>query len=216
MSRAIAAAHRSRLDLALFDFDSTITTRDTFAEFIRFAAPRSRHLWGGPLLAPLAMGYRMGWVSGHLLRASAVRVGLGGVPLAVAQAHGERFAEEVLATIERPEIMARIAWHRERGDDIMVVSGALDLYLAPWCRSHGLRWLCSELEVAQDRLTGRYRGEQCVADAKRQRVLGAVDLARYAAIHAYGDSPDDHAMLRMAQHAHYRGQPWVDPKQGTT
>lgn len=204
------------MDLALFDFDSTITTRDTFAEFIRFAAPRSRHLWGGPLLAPLAMGYRMGWVSGHLLRASAVRVGLGGVPLAVARAHGERFAEEVLATIERPEIMARIAWHRERGDDIMVVSGALDLYLAPWCRSHGLRWLCSELEVVEDRLTGRYRGEQCVADAKRQRVLGAVDLARYAAIHAYGDSPDDHAMLRMAQHAHYRGQPWVDPKQGTT
>lgn len=199
------------MDLALFDFDSTITTRDTFAEFIRFAAPRSRHLWGGPLLAPLVMGYRMGWVSGHLLRASAVRVGLGGIPLQQAQAQGERFAHEVLRTIERPECMAHIDWHRSRGDHILVVSGALDLYLGPWCRVHGLAWLCSELETAHGRLTGRYRGEQCVADAKRKRVLGAVDLGQFRAIHAYGDSPDDHAMLRLAQHPYYRGEPWVDP-----
>lgn len=202
------------MDLALFDFDSTITTRDTFAEFIRYAAPRWRVPWGVPLLAPLALGYRRGWVTGHLIRASAVRVGLGGMPLEVAQDRGARFSDEVLATIERPEVMARIAWHRARSDEILVVSGALDLYLAPWCRRHGLRWLSSELEVANGRLTGRYRGEQCVADAKRKRVLAAVDLAAYGAIHAYGDSPDDHAMLRMAQHAHYRGEAWVDPRAG--
>lgn len=200
------------MDLALFDFDSTITTRDTFAEFIRFAAPRARLRWGGPLLAPLALGYRAGWVSGHLIRASAVRLGLGGMPLAQAQAHGERFASEVLCTIERPQCMERIAWHRARGDEVLVVSGALDLYLAPWCRGHGLRCLCSELEAVDGRLTGRYRGEQCVADAKRERVLASTDLGRFDAIHAYGDSRDDHAMLRLAQHPHYRGKPWSDPR----
>lgn len=200
------------MDLALFDFDSTITTRDTFADFIRFAAPRRRRAWGGPLLAPLALGYRLGWVSGHAIRASAVRVGLAGMPAARARAHGRRFADQVLARILRPQAMARIDWHRARGDRVVVVSGALELYLAPWCEAHGLEWLCSRLDECQGRLTGRYLGEQCVADAKVARVRAAIDTEGYRAIHAYGDSPDDHAMLRLAQHAHYRWQPWVDPE----
>jgi phosphatidylglycerophosphatase C len=80
------------LHLALFDFDSTITTRDTFADFIRFAAPRSRRWLGMVLLTPLLLVYRAGLVSGHLLRASAVRVGLRGLSLTRAQALGEQFA----------------------------------------------------------------------------------------------------------------------------
>lgn len=196
------------MDLALFDFDGTITTRDTFADFIRHAAPRSRRLWGNALLLPLLVGYRLGAVSGHLLRASAVRVGLGGLPEAEAHARGERFAGEVLETLLRPEVMARIDWHRRRGDRVIVVSAALDLYLAPWCRRHGLELLCSRLAVQGGRLSGAYLGPQCVAEEKARRVQAALQLGDYAQIHAYGDSPDDHALLRLAHHASYRGQPW--------
>lgn len=197
------------MDLALFDFDSTITTRDTFAHFIHYAAPPARRWWGHPLLLPVFVGYRMGVVSGHVIRASAVRVGLSGVPLTHASAKGEQFAHEVLEQILRAEVMARIDWHRQRGDRVLVVSGALDLYLAPWCRRHGLEYLCSSLAVRDGRLTGAYLGAQCVAEEKAQRVCRSLRLQDYAAIHAYGDSPDDHAMLRLAQHAHYRGQPWA-------
>lgn len=196
------------MDLALFDFDSTITTRDTFAEFIRYAAPRSRQLWGNALLLPVFVGYRLGAVSGHVIRASAVRVGLSGLPVDEAHAHGERFASEVLETLLRPEVMARIDWHRERGDRVIVVSGALDLYLGPWCRRHGLEVLCSHLAARAGRLSGAYLGPQCVAEEKARRVRAALRLEDYAAIHAYGDSRDDHALLRLAHHASYRGRPW--------
>lgn len=196
------------MDLALFDFDSTITIRDTFADFIRYAAPPSRRLWGNALLLPVFVGYRLGIVSGHVIRASAVRVGLAGLPEAEARACGERFASEMLETLLRPEVMARIDEHRQRGDRVVVVSGALDLYLEPWCRRHGLEVLCSTLAVHQGRLTGAYRGAQCVAEEKARRVRAALTLTHYAAIHAYGDSPDDHALLRLAHHASYRGQPW--------
>jgi phosphatidylglycerophosphatase C len=60
--------------------------------------------------------------------------------------------------------MARIAWHRSRGDRIVVVSGALDLLLAPWCRQHGLEYLCSTAETHEGILTGAYFGPQCVAE----------------------------------------------------
>ncbi len=197
------------MNLALFDFDSTITTRDTFADFIRFAAPRSRQWWA-VALAPLLAGYRMGWVSGHVLRASAVRAGLRGLSLKHVQTLGEHFAADVLSQIERPEAMARIEWHRARGDHIVVVSGALDLLLAPWCRRHGLQYLCSSLETKQGMLTGAYQGEQCVAEEKARRVRAAFALAEYTDISAYGDSSDDFALLRLAHHRYFRWQPWQD------
>jgi phosphatidylglycerophosphatase C len=57
--------------------------------------------------------------------------------------------------------------------------------------------------------TGRYEGAQCVAEEKACRVRAAINLASFNQIYAYGDSPDDYAMLRLAHQAIYRWRPWV-------
>ena len=41
------------MNLALFDFDGTITTREMLPDFFRLAIPRRRRLAGQVLLAPL-------------------------------------------------------------------------------------------------------------------------------------------------------------------
>ena len=114
------------MDLALFDFDGTLTTRETFPDFMRYAVARPRLIAGGVLLAPVVFGYRRGWVGGNPTRASIVQVGLRGVDAARLRAQGEAFAREVLPGVLRPEAMARLAWHRDRGDRVVVVSGGLD------------------------------------------------------------------------------------------
>lgn len=200
------------MNLALFDFDGTITTRETFADFIRFATPPMRLRLGTAVLAPLIVGYRLGWVSGNRMRSSAVRAGLSGMPLERVREDGERFTDEVLMRLQRSDVMSRIAWHQARGDRVVVVSGALDLYLAPWCSRHGLELICSRLEVRDGRLTGRYLGAQCVAEEKPRRIRESIDLGRYAEIYAYGDTRDDFAMLRLAKHADFRGRVWKDPE----
>lgn len=195
------------MDLALFDFDGTITTRETFGDFMRVAVPPRRLALGRVVLAPLVAGYRLGLVPGTATRAAIVRFGLAGVPLATTEAHGAALAAEVLPALVRPEAAARIDWHRGRGDTVVVVSGGFDLYLEPWCRANGLELLCSSLEHRDGRLTGRYRGAQCVLGEKARRVRERYDLDRYARIHAYGDTPEDRDLLALAHERHYRGQP---------
>lgn len=192
-------------DLALFDFDGTLTTRETFPDFMRYAVARPRLIVGGVLLAPVVFGYRRGWVAGNPTRASIVQVGLRGVDAARLRAQGEAFAHEVLPGVLRPEAMARLAWHRDRGDRIVVVSGGLDVYLAPWCAAQGVELLCSGLAERDGRITG-YAGAQCVGEEKVRRVRALCDPQAYAAIHAYGDTHEDQAMLAMAHHRTYRGQ----------
>ena len=75
------------MNLALFDFDGTITTRETFPDFMRFAVAPRRRVLGTVLLAPLIAGYRLGVVSPIRVRDRIVDFGLRGVAeAAVAQA----------------------------------------------------------------------------------------------------------------------------------
>jgi phosphatidylglycerophosphatase C len=192
------------MNLALFDFDGTITDREMLPAFVRFAVPPARlRVWSW-LLAPWVIGYRLGWVSGVSIRAKIARFGFRGMPVADYRAAGEFFARDVLPSVLRPEAMARIDWHRARGDTVVVVSGAYDVYLAPWCREHGLGLICSSLEILDGRLTGRYAGAQCVGEEKARRVREQYALSSFDAVHAYGDTPEDAALLALADERWFR------------
>ncbi|WP_114241520.1 HAD family hydrolase [Dyella sp. C9] len=194
------------MNLALFDFDGTITTREMFRPFLEFAVPRRRLAWGGAVLAPMVAGYKAGLVSSNLMRASALRFGLTGMAAEHASGQGRRFATEVLSQVLRPHAMERIRWHKAQGDRVVVVSGGLDVYLSHWCRLHALELVCSEVAVKDGRLTGRYRGAQCVGMEKPRRVRAAYDLAEYARVYAYGDTHEDLDLLQMAHHRYYQWQ----------
>lgn len=68
------------MSLALFDFDGTITTRETMPDFVRRSVSRRRLLVGQLLLAPLVLGYKIGILSGTLIRRVIVRFAYSGIP----------------------------------------------------------------------------------------------------------------------------------------
>lgn len=196
------------MNLALFDFDGTLTVREMMPDFMYAAVAPTRLAIGRVVLAPLVLGYRAGWVSGNRVRAGIVDFGFRGVPEARLQAAGMMFANDVLPGALRADAMARLQWHRDRGDTVAVVSGGLDIYLSHWCETQGVDLLCSHLEVRKEHMTGRYRGAQCVGEEKVRRIRERYDLPRYERIHAYGDTHEDHEMLGLAHEAWYRGEPW--------
>lgn len=195
------------MDLALFDFDGTITTHETMPAFVRATVSRPRLLAGYLLLWPVILGYKLGVVSGSRVRAAIVRVAYAGEPAAWLRERGEAFARDYLDHHLRPEAMRRIEWHRARGDALLVVSGGLGVYLRPWAEAHGLALVCSELERRGDRLAGRYAGQQCVGEDKARRVAERFDLSAFERIHAYGDTAEDAQLLAMATDRFYRTMP---------
>ena len=217
------------MDLALFDFDGTITDGDGFLPFIHAAVSRPRALAGTLWLSPLIAGYRAGWVSASRIRQSIAWVAFRGRPHAELAALGEHYAAHVLERRVRSEARERIAWHQARGDRVVVVSASLDCYLAPWCRAHGLELICSELELQAGVCTGRYHGGDCTGLEKARRVRERYELGRYEQVFAYGDTPEDNELLALAQRRFFRWQeltpepsagssglpaPWIAPRVG--
>jgi HAD superfamily hydrolase (TIGR01490 family) len=194
------------MSLALFDFDGTITTHETMPEFVRLSISKRRLLIGQILLAPLVVGYKIGVVSGTSVRAAVVRFGYSGASVPAFEAAGRDFAKSYLPNVLRPEAMQRIAWHKAQGHKVVVVSGGLDSYLAPWCQEHGLDLICSALQHRGGVLTGRYLGRQCVLAEKARRVRERYDLGVHTTIYAYGDTPEDHDLLRLATRRYFRWQ----------
>lgn len=193
------------MNLALFDFDHTITRADTYSRFLYSIARPGEARRGKLALAPWLIGYRIGVVSATAIRARATRLAFHGRSGNEIAACGQRYAYEVLPGLLRPKMMQRIAWHRDHGDRIVVVSGSLDSYLQPWCSQHGLELICNALESEDGQLTGRYHPVDR-ATAKAKHIRAQYDLGAYPEIYAYGDSSEDHEMLALAQHRWFRGR----------
>lgn len=193
------------MDLALVDFDHTVTRCDSYGRFLRSVATPAQQAGARWNVGPWVLGYRLGLVSAAALRTRVTAMVFTGRALAEVDAAGARYASEVLPGLVRPEMMARIATHRARGDTVVLVSGSLDLYLRPWCRHHGLELVCNRLEAVDGVLTGRYadgdRGPHKAADIRSR-----YDLSRYRRIHAYGDSREDRPMLALAHERWWRGR----------
>lgn len=194
------------MDLALFDFDGTISDREMFVAFLEHAVKPRRLALCKLALAPLVVGYQWGWISADRIRAVAVRAGLSGEVVADVEERAKSFGTSVLPHTVRPIALQRIRWHQSRGDKIVVVTGALEVALQPWCTTHQVELLGSVLAQRGGKFTGKYLLPQCLREHKVSRVTERYDLSQYEAIHVYGDTPDDFAMLEIANHGYYKWQ----------
>jgi phosphatidylglycerophosphatase C len=191
------------MNLALFDFDGTITEVPTYPDFVWMAIRPRRKLWAVPLLSPLIVGYRCGVVSDELIRKWISRFGFVGEDPARVRRAGEQYAAQVLPGMMRSMALERIAWHRAQGDRVVVVSASLDAYLEPWCRSLGVEVICTRLEIRNGRLTGRYVDGDCTRDEKSRRIRQHYQLDDYEVIYAYGDREEDREMLNLASRRYF-------------
>ena len=185
--------------IAAFDFDGTLVAGDSLPRYLsrlvgrrRFASILSAS--GPAMLAGYRLAGRDGAKAALLLRAVA------GVEAERAVEVGESFAE-VLAGEIRPAMAERIAWHRDNGHNLVLVSASLGLYLKPFGRLTGFdEVIATALEVGpDDRLTGRLLGKN-VRAAQKAVLLKELIGSDPAILWAYGDSRGDHEMLAMADH----------------
>ncbi|WP_290891516.1 HAD family hydrolase [Arenimonas sp.] len=197
-------------DLALFDFDGTLTRGETFPPFVRSVVPAERLRWGRWRLAPLVAGYRLGLVSGTRIREAVVARGLTGMAASRFESAAAEWARDRLPALLRPAALARLRAHRDRGDTVRIVSGNFECLLSPWAATEGVVAYGSRLEARDGRLTGRYAGPQCVLEHKVWRIRAELDLTRFDRIHAYGDTPEDRPMLLLADVAHYLPRGWPE------
>lgn len=198
--------------VAAFDFDGTVTDRDSMFPFLRYAAGRTRYCWHMASQLPTLAGYLLGRVDNNTAKERVLTRFFAGVPVAALNTVGRRFAEEVLPGMVRPAALERLAWHRSLGHRCVLISASLQLYLQPWADSAGFDAVIgSQFELAGGRyVTGRLADGNCHGAEKVKRLLELVGGRETFRLFAYGDSRGDHELLDSADWAYYRTMPPVE------
>jgi len=190
--------------IVAFDFDGTLTARDSFTAFLAWRVGRGRHLAGLARLAPALVGY-LGDRDRGRLKAAAVAEFLAGLPRQAVEQEAQAFARATSAALLRPDALE--TWRRwgAQGALRLIVTASPELTVGPFARDLGADALIgTRLAVdAEDQITGALAGENCRAEQKviRLREMFGPDV-RLAA--AYGDTSGDVAMLAIADERGYR------------
>jgi phosphatidylglycerophosphatase C len=192
------------LALALFDFDGTISFRDSFGDFIRYAVGPFRFWLGIACLVPVVAAFLFGIVRAWRAKELMAIYFFGGWDAAEFKRVTNEYARQRLPQIVRPVALEYIAKHKKAGDTIVVVTASIDLWLKGWCESQGVDLIATGLEVREGRITGRFSTRNCSGQEKVRRIEERYNLSKFDRIYAYGDNPADRPMLKLAHEKYYR------------
>lgn len=191
--------------VAAFDFDGTITQRDTLAGFVAAACSPGRLVTSVATSLPAMV--RGAFADDHRDRAKELVVGraLRGRHVDELTVLGERYAERLVGRC-RFDTLAAIEWHRERHHRVVIVSASLVYYLRPMARHLGVDHVIGvEMALDDDGVaTGRFVGPNVRGHEKVRRLnehLTAESIGGEVEVWAYGNSAGDAAMLQRADHA---------------
>lgn len=195
--------------VAAFDFDGTLTHRDTMFPFLLHVAGWSAFVRHVVILAPTLAGYGLGIIRNDVAKARVFTRFLSGMNMVELQHQAEQFAAQKLPGLLRAGAMRRFDWHKKQGHRCVVISASLELYVRPWALSAGFDdVLASRLETGGDGcLTGKLSGENCFGVEKVRRLEALLGARDGYVLYAYGDSRGDRELLSGADHAYYRRVP---------
>lgn len=191
--------------IAFFDFDGTVTTKDTMLVFFKYAKGDWAFRLYFLLLSPVLVLYKLKLLPGQTAKEITLRVMFRGTAREDFVRRGKAFCAEKIDPILRPKAMERLNWHRGMGHEVWIVSASAQEWLRPWADANGIPLICTSLQYdAEDRLTGRIDGLNCNGDEKVRRIREKIDLSAYDTVYAYGDTYGDRPMLAMATHAEFK------------
>jgi phosphatidylglycerophosphatase C len=203
------------IHVAAFDFDGTLTLRDTLGPFLIRSLGWPRFLWSLCLCAPWLLAYGLRLMSNHRAKARLLQVSLAGRNQAQAECHAQDFVKHDLPGQWRVWGLQQLVQHQKAGHRCVIVSASPGIYLHAVGMSLGVdAVLCTEMEVQEGRYTGRMTTPNCHGEQKVARLqawltqyYGAAPADR-PVLHAYGDTKGDLPMLRLTDQAWYREKRW--------
>lgn len=206
-----------------FDFDETLTTKDTLLEIIRYKAGTWRLLWGFLLYSPILVLMKLhlypNWKAKQLIFTHF----FGGMSTRTFNLLCQDFAKE-RSNLLRPDMIALVGRAVEDKKKVFIVSASIDNWVRPFFATLGIgevEVLGTKVEEKDGCLTGRFSTANCYGAEKVRRISKALssksdeekpsgeakkpalsfDRSRYH-ITAYGDSRGDKEMLAFADEGH--------------
>lgn len=192
--------------IAAFDFDNTLTDRDSLIPFLI-------RLKGFPyaslqftLLTFSFIRFLLGSLSRQHTKEQVLERFIKDKSLSDLESFSREYAFDQLDRYVKPDALQKMKWHQAQGHRCILISASLEIYLKPWAERHGFETvLGSRLETTASGFpTGKLIGLNCWGEEKVRRLIEYAGPKENYVLYAYGDSKGDQPLLDMADHSFYK------------
>lgn len=184
-----------------FDFDGTLTTKDTLLEFIRFAKGTLAFGLGflryTHLLVLMKLGGYPNWKAKQKVFAHFFK----GMSIDDFDALCQEFAASSKHLL-RPKGIEAINKAQSEGSEVLIVSASIDNWVQPFFAN--VKVLGTQIEVVDGKLTGRFLTKNCYGQEKVNRILTLHPNRQDYHLTAFGDSRGDKELLAWADESYFK------------
>jgi len=191
--------------IAFFDFDGTITKKDTFSDFMVFLIGRWGYLTGLVLNSKILILYFLNFKSASEAKEALLRYYLKGKSAAVLCKKADLYVENRFKKIVRKSAINEINKHLHLGHDVVIVTASPYLWTLPFAKRLKVSLISTQIEVDKNGFyTGNFNGKNCNGHEKAVRIKCEYNLDEYRQIFSYGDSLGDGPMLELSDFSFYK------------
>lgn len=190
--------------IAFFDFDGTITRKDTLFEIVRFQKGNIHLYLGLMQLSPWLIGMKLGLITNAAAKEKMLSHFFKNTPLEDFQKKCDRFIEKRLPLLVRRNALEEIKKHLQNGVTVVVVTASAGNWMEGWCQKMNINCIATRLEVKDNKITGKINGRNCNGIEKVNQIRAHFDLSGFDTIFAYGDTKGDKEMLSLATFSFYK------------
>lgn len=190
--------------IAVFDFDGTITKKDTFVDFLIFSFGKiefyktlAKYAFHGFLYAiGIYPNYRYKeLIFGHFFKNKSFDE---------VKILGDRYAKQRISEICYAQALEKIEWHLQHQHQLVLLTASPDI----WIKSSGLATkftiIATEFELINNVYTGKIKGKNCHGKEKIPRLLEKFDINNFQETYGYGDSKADLFFINLMKHQFYK------------
>ena len=184
-----------------FDFDGTLTTKDTLIEFIRYAKGSMALGLGFLRYAHLLVLMKLGLYPNYKAKQKVFAHFFKNTTLDDFNALCKAFAASS-SHLLRPNAIEAIDQAIKEESEVVIVSASIDNWVQPFFSQ--VKVVGTQIEVIDGKLTGRFLSKNCYGQEKVNRILSLYPNRQDYHLTAYGDSRGDKEMLAFADESYFK------------
>ena len=187
--------------IVAFDFDGTLTTKDTLIAFIRYACGFRAFVMGFLRYLPQLVLMKLGFYPNYKAKQKVFAHFFKGMTIEAFNELCQRFAHDNMHLL-RSQGIKTLMQAQDDGAEVVIVSASIDNWVQPFFAD--VTVLGTQIEVENGVLTGRFLTNNCYGQEKVNRMLARYPHREDYHLTAYGDSRGDKELLAFADESHYK------------
>ncbi|MBH1959319.1 MAG: haloacid dehalogenase-like hydrolase [Flavobacteriia bacterium] len=188
--------------LYLFDFDGTLTYKDTMFLYLKFYNSTKFYLQFVKH-TPLFILLKLNLADAEKVKKSFISSILKGESRAKIDKKAQSFFKKYESVIFRKNALEFIQNVDRTQTECYIVSASLDIWVKPFAEKLNIKLLATQAEFENDVFTGNFIGKNCNGPEKVNRIIEAVKGKKFDKTIAFGDTSGDREMLAWADESQF-------------